>query len=64
MDRVKLTLDDIESLERAIKKYTSMGSGLVWYKGVAWDWRMAIYALEGLKARRDEYKNNRSDNMQ
>ena len=64
MDRVKLTLDDIEPLERAIKKYTSMGSGLVWYKGVGWDWRMAKCALEELKARRDEYKNEKLCNMQ
>ena len=51
---VKLTVEDIEPLEKAIKKYTSMGSGLVWYKGVGWDWRMARYALEELKAWRDE----------
>jgi len=33
-----------------------MGSGLVCYKGVGWDWRMAKYALEELKARRDKYE--------
>ena len=49
---------------KAIKKYTSMGSGLVLYKGVGWDWRMAKYALEKLNARRDEYKSNRSGDMQ
>lgn len=55
MNRVKLSIEDIEPLEKAIEKYTSMGSGLVWYKGVGWDWRMARYALEDLKARRDKY---------
>lgn len=63
MDRVKLTLDDIEPLERAIKKYTSIGSGLVWYKSVGWDWRMARYALEELKAKREEYESKRSGNV-
>jgi len=32
MTRVKLTIEDIEPLEKAIEKYTSMGSGLNWYK--------------------------------
>lgn len=54
MSRAKLTVKDIEPLEEAIEKYASMGSGLVWYKGVGWDWRMARYALEDLKARRDD----------
>jgi len=56
MNRVKLSIEDIEPLEKAIAKYASMWSGLVWYKGEGWDWRMARYALEDLKARRDEYK--------
>jgi hypothetical protein len=54
MKRTKLTFDDIEPLERALNKYTSMGSGLVFYNGEGWDWRMARYALEDLKARREE----------
>lgn len=53
MRRIKLTFDDIEPLERAINKYASIGSGLVFYKGEGWDWRMAAYALEDLKARRE-----------
>jgi hypothetical protein len=53
MKRVKLTFDDIEPLEKAIDRYASMGSGLVFYKGEGWDWRMARYALEDLKARRE-----------
>ena len=56
MKRIKLTFDDIEPLERALHKYASMGSGLVFYKGEGWDWRMAKYALEDLKARRDGEK--------
>jgi hypothetical protein len=51
---IKLTFNDIEPLERAINKYAAMGSGLVFYKGEGWDWRMAAYALEDLKARGDE----------
>jgi len=54
--RVKLTIEDIEPLEEAIEKYGTMGSGLVWYKGEGWDWRMAKNALEDLKARREERK--------
>jgi len=54
MKRVKLTFDDIEPLERALHEYAAMGSGLVFYKSEAWDWRMAFYALEDLKARREE----------
>jgi len=54
MKRVKLTFDDIAPLERALREYAAMGSGLVFYKGEGWDWRMARYALEDLKARRDE----------
>jgi len=51
---VKLSIEDIEPLEKAIKKYVSMGSGLVWYKGEGWDWRMARNALDDLKTKRDE----------
>ncbi len=54
MNRVKLSIEDIEPLEKAIEKYASMGSGLVWYKGAGWDWRMARYALNDLKTTRDE----------
>ena len=61
---VKLTVEDIEPLEKAIEKYTSMGSGLVWYKGKGWDWRMARYALEELKVKRNEYESKSSGNMQ
>jgi len=53
---ISLTLDDIEPLERALNEYASIGSGLVYYKGEGWDWRMARYALEDLKARREEEK--------
>jgi hypothetical protein len=56
MKRIKLTFDDIEPLEQALNKYASMGSGLVFYKGEGWDWRMARYALEDLRARRDGEK--------
>lgn len=38
----------------ALREYAAMGSGLVFYKGEAWDWRMARYALEDLRARRKE----------
>jgi hypothetical protein len=58
MKRITLTFDDIEPLEQALNKYASMGSGLVFYKGEGWDWRMARYALEDLKARREEEKRN------
>lgn len=54
MNRVKLSIEDIEPLEKAIEKYTALGSGLVWYMGEGWDWRMARYALEELKEMRDE----------
>lgn len=54
MRKIRLTFDDIEPLELALNKYASMGSGLVFYKGEGWDWRMARYALEDLKARRRE----------
>jgi hypothetical protein len=54
MRKITLTFDDIEPLEQALNKYASMGSGLVFYKGEGWDWRMARYALEDLKARREE----------
>ena len=58
MKRIKLTFDDIEPLERALNKYASMRSGLVFYKGEGWDWRMARYALEDLKTRKeDEIRN-------
>ena len=53
MRKISMTFDDIELLERALNKYASMGSGLVFYKGEGWDWRMARYALEDLKARRE-----------
>jgi len=53
MKRVMLTFDDIEPLEKAINEYASMGSGLVFYKGEGWDWRMARYALGDLKARKE-----------
>lgn len=53
MKRIRLTFDDIEPLEKAINEYAAMGSGLVFYKGEGWDWRMARYALEDLKARRE-----------
>lgn len=53
MERIKLTIEDLEPLEKALEKYTSIGSGFVWYKGVGWDWRMAKYAQEDLKALRD-----------
>lgn len=52
MERIRLRLDDIEPLENALDRYTSMGSGLVFYKGEGWDWRMAYNALEDLKALR------------
>jgi len=55
-NRVKLTLGDIEPLELAIQKYAGMGSGLVWYKGEGWDWRMAKNALDDLKATKEEMK--------
>lgn len=54
MKRLRLTFDDIGPLERAIEEYSAMGSGIVFYKGEGWDWRMARYALEDLKARRRE----------
>lgn len=53
MRKILLTFDDIEPLELAIKEYAAMGSGLVFYKGEGWDWRMARYALEDLKAREE-----------
>ena len=56
MTKIILTFDDIEPLERALNKYAAMGSSLVFYKGEGWDWRMARYALEDLKARREEEK--------
>jgi hypothetical protein len=56
MTKIILTFDDIEPLERALNKYAAMGSGLVFYKGEGWDWRMALYALEDLKARMEEEK--------
>jgi len=56
MNNVKLTLEDIEPLEKAIEKYGTMGSGLVWYKGEGWDWRMASNALDDLKATKKEVK--------
>ena len=56
MIKVKLTLEDIEPLEKAIEKYGTMGSGLVWYKGEGWDHRMAQSALDDLKAIREELK--------
>lgn len=52
MKRIKLTFDDIEPLGRALIKYVSMGSGLIFYKGEGWYCRMARYALEDLKAKR------------
>lgn len=52
-NRVKLDIEDIEPLEKAIEKYTSMGSGLVWYKGEGWDWRMAKNALDDLKTAKE-----------
>ena len=58
MKKIALAFDDIEPLEQAINKYTAVGSGLVFYKGEGWDWRMARYALEDLKARREEEKRN------
>ena len=58
MRKIVLTFDDIEPLEQALNKYASMGSGLVFYKGEGWDWRMARYALEDLKTRREEEKKN------
>jgi len=54
MRRVRLTFEDIGPLERAIEEYAAMGSGIVFYKGEGWDWRMARYALEDLKARKME----------
>ena len=54
MTKITLNYHDIEPLERAINKYAAMGSGLVFYKGEGWDWRMAQYALEDLKARKEE----------
>ena len=52
--RVRLTVEDIEPLEKAIRKGEAMGSGLVWYRGEGWDHRMARNALDDLKAERDE----------
>jgi hypothetical protein len=54
MRKIKLTMKDIEPLERALNEYASMGSGLVFYRAEGWDWRMARYALEDLKAHRRE----------
>jgi len=54
MNNVKLTIEDIKPLESAIEKYGTMGSGLVWYKGAAWDWRMAQAALDDLRAIKEE----------
>jgi len=51
--RVKLSIEDIEPLENAIKIGAFTGSGLVWYKGEGWDWRMARNALDDLKAKRN-----------
>ena len=56
MKKVVLTFDDIGPLERALKEYAALGSGLVYYKGEGWDWRMARYALEDLKARKEAPK--------
>jgi|GEM_PF-1165631 len=53
MKRVKLTFDDIGPLERSLEECAAMGSGIVFYKGEGWDWRMARYALEDLKARKE-----------
>jgi len=39
-----------------LRKYASMGRGLVWYKGKEWNWTMAVHALEELKTRGDERK--------
>jgi hypothetical protein len=58
MTKIALTFDDIEPLERALNKYAAIGSGLVFYKCEGWDWRMAMYALEDLKARKEEEKRN------
>ena len=51
--RVKLTVEDIEPLEKAIEICIFTGSGLVWYKNHGWDWRMARNALDDLKAKKD-----------
>jgi len=59
MRKISLIFDDIEPLERALNKYAAMGSGLVFYKGKGWDWRMAQYAFEDLKTRRDKEKEDR-----
>jgi len=53
---VKLTIEDIEPLEEAIKTCAVLKSGLVWYKGEGWDWRMAKQALDTLKAIKEERK--------
>ncbi|MFH1934308.1 MAG: hypothetical protein ABIN18_22390 [Pseudomonadota bacterium] len=53
MSKIVLAFDDIGPLERSLKEYAAMGSGLVYYKGEGWDWRMARYALEDLKARKE-----------
>lgn len=63
MNRVNLSIEDIEPLEKAIAKYASTGSGLVWYKGVGWDWRMAMYALEHLKAKSDELYSKKHNSL-
>ena len=55
---------NFSNLVKAINKYTSKDSGLVWYKGVAWDWRMVKYALEELKTKKDENESKKSGNMQ
>lgn len=55
-NRVKLSIEDIKPLEEAIQKYARMGSGLVWFRGEGWDWRMASNALDDLKAIREEVK--------
>ncbi|MBA7521157.1 hypothetical protein ES705_13260 [subsurface metagenome] len=61
-NRVKLSIQDIGPLEKAIEKYADMGSGLVWYRGVVWDHRMARIALDCLKATKEEKIKRRKAN--
>ena len=49
MPWVKLNLDDIEPLEKALDKCARLGSGGFYYKGEFWDWRMGNMPLIILK---------------
>jgi len=55
MPEVKLTIEDIEPLEDALRDCIMHGYGGFYYKGEFWDWSMGKYAIEYLKAIRDGY---------